>query len=139
MPLLDGCAVVTYDHRGNGRSARPPLSTMTIEQLADDAAALVARLGLARPAVIGHSFGGFVAQELALRHPDAVGALVLVATGPGQLGTGEDPPRAKAPPLPAAAAAVMSRCRRTTPRSPRRRSGCCRTTSTADRRTRSPR
>ncbi len=108
VPLLEGCAVVTYDHRDNGRSARPPLSTMTIEQLADDAAALVARLGLERPAVIGHSFGGFVAQELALRHPDAVGALVLVATGPGQLGSGEDPAEGEGAPLPAAAAAVMS-------------------------------
>ena len=46
--------------------------------------------------VIGHSYGGFIAQELAIRQPDAVAALVLVCTTPGQLGTGEQP----APPGP---------------------------------------
>ncbi|HEU4840862.1 MAG TPA: alpha/beta fold hydrolase [Ilumatobacteraceae bacterium] len=108
VPLLEGCAVVSYDHRGNGRSARPPLATLTMEQLADDAAALITRLGLERPVIVGHSYGGFVAQELALRHPDAVGALVLVATGPGQLGTDEDPDEGRGAPLPDEAAAVMS-------------------------------
>jgi proline iminopeptidase len=81
--------VVWYDHRSNGRSGRPPIETLTMAQLADDAAALLAHLGLGPALVVGHSYGGFVAQELALRHPEAVAGLLLVATGPGQLGAGE--------------------------------------------------
>ncbi len=87
--LADRCEVVWYDHRGNGRSGRPSRETLTMEQLADDAADLLAHLGLGPAVVVAHSYGGFVAQELVFRHPDAVAALILVATGPGQLGTGE--------------------------------------------------
>lgn len=89
QPLTERCRVVWYDQRSNGRSGRPPLDTLTMAQLADDAAALLEHLGLGPAVVLGHSYGGFVAQELALRHPNAVAALVLVAAGPGQLGTGE--------------------------------------------------
>lgn len=92
--------VVYYDHRGNGRSGRPPLETLTMEQLADDAAALLDHLGVDRARVIGHSYGGFIAQEFALRHPSRLEALVLIDTTPGQLGSGEveDTRGAKPPP-----------------------------------------
>jgi proline iminopeptidase len=62
-----------------------------MEQLADDAVALADHLGLERLLVLGHSYGGFVAQELALRHGDRLDGLLLVSTTPGQLGTGESP------------------------------------------------
>jgi proline iminopeptidase len=106
--LVDGHELIYFDQRGNGRSGRPPLSTMTMEQLADDAAALVGRLDLPPPVVLGHSFGGFVAQELVLRHPASVRALILVDTSPGQLGAGEDPEDGRGADLPAEAAAVLA-------------------------------
>jgi proline iminopeptidase len=99
-PLAPHWELVFPDHRGNGRSGRPPLETITVPQLADDAAALIAHLGFDRALVLGHSYGGFVAQELALRHPTLVEGLVLVATTPGQLGTGERAEDSAGPPLP---------------------------------------
>jgi proline iminopeptidase len=98
--LADQCRVIYYDHRGNGRSGRPPLETFTMERAADDAAALLDHLGIDRAVACGHSYGGFIAQELALRHPDRLAGLVLVDTTPGQLGTTDDPLADQGPPPP---------------------------------------
>ena len=106
--LVERFDVVFFDQRGNGRSGRPAVSTITMEQLADDAAELVERLELPAPVVFGHSYGGFVAQELALRHPDSVQALILVGTTPGQLGVGEDPEGGRGAALPREAAALLA-------------------------------
>lgn len=104
-PLTDRLRVVWLDHRGNGRSGRPPLETITMEQLADDAVDLARHLGFDRVVVIGHSYGGFVAQELALRHPAHVAGLVLIDTTPGQLGATESPDDEQGPPMPPEVAA----------------------------------
>ncbi|NKQ56064.1 alpha/beta hydrolase [Amycolatopsis sp. K13G38] len=72
--------LIFYDHRGNGRSTGAAES-MTWENLTADADALRARLGFARWAVLGHSFGGHVALEYALRYPDRLSQLVLLDTG----------------------------------------------------------
>lgn len=81
-PLGDTLHLIYYDHRGNGRSGRPPKETMTHARLAADADALAAHLGFGKVAVIGHSYGGFIALELALRYPDRVSHLILLDTAP---------------------------------------------------------
>ncbi len=78
--LADVAQIVYVDLRGQGRSGRPPVETCTLEQMADDVAALVATIGLERPTLLGHSAGGFVALTLAVRQPDRVGRLILVDT-----------------------------------------------------------
>jgi proline iminopeptidase len=100
--LASGHRVVYYDHRSNGRSGRPAIETLTIEQAADDAAALLDHLDVAQAVVCGHSYGGFIAQEFALRHPDRLAGLVLVDTTPGQLGAKDDPDADQGPPPPQA-------------------------------------
>ena len=78
--LDDRLRLVYYDQRCNGRSERAPLETMTMTQLADDAAALCDALGFERTTVIGHSYGGFTALEYAIRHPRRVDRLIFVGT-----------------------------------------------------------
>jgi proline iminopeptidase len=73
--------LIFYDHRCNGRSAGAPVSFMTFENLTADAEALRQELGIERWAVLGHSFGGHVALEYALRYPASLSHLVLLDTG----------------------------------------------------------
>jgi proline-specific peptidase len=73
--------LIFYDHRCNGRSAGAPVSSMTLENLTADAEALRQELGIERWAVLGHSFGGHVALEYALRYPASLSHLVLLDTG----------------------------------------------------------
>jgi proline iminopeptidase len=79
-PLARHARLVLYDHRGHGLSRGAVPRTRPLEALADDAARLIRELGLRKPAVLGHSNGGFVALHLALRHPRLLGKLVLVDT-----------------------------------------------------------
>ncbi len=78
--LTDTAQIVYLDQRGQGRSGRSALESCTVEQMADDLAALCRTLGIAQPIILGHSFGGFVALTLALRHPGLAGKLILVDT-----------------------------------------------------------
>jgi pimeloyl-ACP methyl ester carboxylesterase len=77
--LSDVAQVVYYDHRGNGRSTGAP-ETWNLAQWGDDVKGLCDALGIERPIVYGGSFGGFVAQAYATRHPDHPGKLILAST-----------------------------------------------------------
>ena len=79
-PLTEIAQVVYYDHRGNGRSEDGPRERWNLDQWADDLRTLCDVLGIERPIVFGTSFGGFVALNYALRHPDHPAKLVLTST-----------------------------------------------------------
>lgn len=112
-PLGDGRQLVFWDHRGHGRSEGLPHGPVPMSMFADDVVTVADGLGIDRFAVFGHSFGGWVAQEAALRHPDRIQALVLAGTTPGQPGTTESPEDDQGPPPPAELAALLSDVPRT--------------------------
>jgi proline iminopeptidase len=106
--LCGGLRLIYLDHRGNGRSARPDPATLTMAGWADDALEVARVVARDDPLIVfGHSYGGFIGQELAIRHPADVGALLLVCTTPGQLGVGE-PPAEPGPAVPAEFEALLS-------------------------------
>ena len=70
--------LIGVDHRGHGRGIRA--KRFSLEDCADDVAALIRQLGLDQPVIVGYSMGGPIATLLWQRHPDCVGSLVLCAT-----------------------------------------------------------
>ena len=80
-PCADQFTLIFYDHRCNGRSEGAEVSSMTWENLTADADALRQTLGFDKWAVLGHSFGGMVALEYALRYPQSLSHLLLMDTG----------------------------------------------------------
>lgn len=78
--LADVAQLVYLDHRGNGRSEQGDPALWNLAQWGDDVRAFCETLGIERPVVYGVSFGGFVAQSYATRHPEHPGRLVLAST-----------------------------------------------------------
>lgn len=79
-PLAESFRLAYLDLRGNGRSTGD-LGPGTMQSLADDVDALREHLGADRTWLIGHSYGGFVALQYALSHPDRLSGMVLCDTG----------------------------------------------------------
>lgn len=74
-----GFRVLAMDLRGHGRGLRAS-EPFRLVDCADDAAGVLAELGVGPTAVVGYSMGGPVAQLLARRHPERVAGVVLCAT-----------------------------------------------------------
>lgn len=78
---LAGLAQLVYlDLRGGGRSDAGPAAGWTVQQWADDLRAFCETLGIERPTVLGHGWGGAVAMCYAAHHPDHPAKLILAAT-----------------------------------------------------------
>lgn len=92
LSLASSFDMVCYDQRGLGRSDRPTSAkSWTMADYADDAARVLDWASWESAAVVGVSFGGMVAQELLIRHPDRLSKAALVCTSSGGDGGGSYP------------------------------------------------
>jgi len=85
QPFTAAFDVLAHDQRGLGRTEIPP-GPYSMADYAADAAALLDAVGWDTARVVGISFGGMVAQELAVTWPERIERLALLCTSPGGLG-----------------------------------------------------
>jgi len=78
--LSNKMQLIYFDYRGQGRSARGDKETYTLENNVEDIEALRQYLGLDKIVVIGESYGGMVALSYAVRYPQNVSHLIVIAT-----------------------------------------------------------
>jgi pimeloyl-ACP methyl ester carboxylesterase len=71
--------VITFDNRGVGRT-KPLNIKVSIQEITEDCVALIQHLGWSSVNLLGHSMGGFVALDCAIRHPEFISKLILVGT-----------------------------------------------------------
>ncbi|GIH10873.1 proline iminopeptidase [Rhizocola hellebori] len=76
-PLADRYQLIFVDQRASGRSSRPDSATWTLSRMAADVPALARAMGLPRFAVLGHSYGAFVALQYAVDFPGDTGPVVV--------------------------------------------------------------
>jgi len=81
-PIADYMQLVYIDNRGSGQSDRGPQETYTLENNVEDLEALRNYLGLDKVVLLGHSYGGMVAQSYAVKYPDSIEGLILITTSP---------------------------------------------------------
>lgn len=87
VPALAGrFRVITFDNRGAGESAKPE-GPYTVPMMAADTAGLLDALRIKNAYVLGHSLGGYIAQELAVTRPDLIAKLILASTNYGGMKT----------------------------------------------------
>jgi proline iminopeptidase len=79
-PLSRSLQLIYFDHRGQGRSARGLKQTYTLDNNVEDMEALRQYLGLEKIILIGSSYGGMVALSYAVRYPQNVSHLIVIAT-----------------------------------------------------------
>lgn len=82
--LTEHYQVVVFDNRGAGKSAKPP-GPYTVPMMAADTTGMLDALGIKAAYLLGHSLGGFIAQELVVSYPDLVSKLILASTNHGGL------------------------------------------------------
>jgi proline iminopeptidase len=82
--LMDQVRLVLVDQRSQGRSDRAPIATVTLGRMARDVSELAAAMGLQRYAVLGHSFGAFVALQHAVDFPGAAAATIISSGLPSE-------------------------------------------------------
>lgn len=80
--LRDRYRIIAWDHRGQGQSEVPGARSVPIEQVTEDAIALIEQFGLAPVHFVGLSMGGFVGMRIAARRPELIRSLSLLATAP---------------------------------------------------------
>ena len=89
--LSDLGRVIVYDRRGSWRSEQPePYELTSVAEHANDALALLQELDAVPAVLIGRSYGGTIALELALRHPESVLGIALLEAGPMGLSAAYD-------------------------------------------------
>jgi 3-oxoadipate enol-lactonase len=84
-PLADNFEILAFDQRGTGLTDKPD-EAYTMAQYAQDAAVVMDAINRDSAHVVGVSFGGMVAQELAIRYPQRVRSLVLCCSAAGGAG-----------------------------------------------------
>ena len=80
--LAENYQVIIFDNRGAGKSDQPP-GPYTVPMMAEDTIGLLDALGLRNAFLMGHSLGGFIAQEVVVQRPDLVNKLILASTNYG--------------------------------------------------------
>ncbi|MCB9420292.1 MAG: alpha/beta hydrolase [Ardenticatenaceae bacterium] len=80
--LAEQFQVITFDNRGVGQTDKPA-GPYSAALLAADTAALLEALNIEKAHIMGHSMGGFIAQEMALSYPEMVDKLILASTNFG--------------------------------------------------------
>jgi pimeloyl-ACP methyl ester carboxylesterase len=81
-PLSQHYQVITFDNRGAGGSDKVD-GPYTVSMMAADTAGLLDALGITQAYILGHSLGGFIAQELIITRPELVSKLILASTNFG--------------------------------------------------------
>ncbi len=83
--------VLIFDQRGHGRSGRSNIKDYSHARWVKDVQELAEVRGTRKFALMGHSYGGFIALEFAIKHPTHLTHLILVGTSPGPVDTGQLP------------------------------------------------